>query len=74
MASKKKQPGKDIALINFNEGCAIISQHPMFMELIYRADIIRREGNKCPPSAWAVVTSNGAKEETFTFGTLLVIM
>ncbi|GJD16663.1 hypothetical protein RIVM261_016190 [Rivularia sp. IAM M-261] len=60
MASKKKQPGKDIALINFNEGCAIIRQHPMFTELIYRADIIRREGNKCPPQGWAVVTSNGA--------------
>jgi predicted metal-dependent peptidase len=60
MASKKNQPGKDIALINFNEGCGIIQRHPMFTELFYHANIIRREGNQCPPKGWAVVTSNGA--------------
>jgi predicted metal-dependent peptidase len=59
MAGKKNQPSKDIATLNFNEGCGILREHPMFIELIYHAHIIRSQGNKCPEKAWAVVTSNG---------------
>jgi Putative metallopeptidase domain len=59
MASKKNQPGKDIAKSNFDQGCQIICQHPMFLELIYHTNILRQSGSQCPPKGWAVVTSNG---------------
>lgn len=60
MAKKKsKKSPIDPATKNFTEGVSILDRHPMFASLLYRANLVRRQGNLCPEKAWAVVTNNG---------------
>jgi predicted metal-dependent peptidase len=56
MANKKRQPTNDIALLNYQLGCQIVHEHPMFSGLVYA---VRQPGNRCPPTSWAVVTNRG---------------
>ncbi len=35
MANKKHQATNDIALLNYQLGCQIVSEHPMFAGLVY---------------------------------------
>ncbi|WP_337102608.1 vWA domain-containing protein [Paenibacillus sp. YIM B09110] len=59
MSKKLKQDSNDVSLKQFEEGLAMIGKHPMFSPLVYHSQVIRREGNLCPDTAWAVVTENG---------------
>src|SRR5687768_9165285 len=56
---KRSAAARDIAAENFDMGCRILGMHPMFSPLLYRAYVLRREGNLCPKDGWAVVTSRG---------------
>jgi predicted metal-dependent peptidase len=61
MASNKKKNSNrtDIATENFEKGCSIVRQHPMFGHFLYYVNIIRREGNLCPHQNWAVISDRG---------------
>jgi predicted metal-dependent peptidase len=64
MVSKKNkaynnQSDKETAESNFQRGYQTLYRHPMFSELFGSANIVRKEGNRCPSQAWAVVTSSG---------------
>lgn len=50
---------RDVAAEHVNRACMLLRQHPIFVPLLYRAEVVRRDGNLCPPDGWAVVTSNG---------------
>ena len=60
MPAKRKRAGSsDPATENFQRAVAALRSHPMFTPLIEHARIIREERNLCPPTGWAVVTTNG---------------
>ncbi len=62
MARKGRQKAAethDVAAENVRLATALLAQHPIFTPLLYRAAVVRREGNLCPQDGWAVVTSNG---------------
>jgi len=62
MARKGRQKAAethDVAAENVRLATALLAQHPIFTPLLYRATVVRREGNLCPHDGWAVVTSNG---------------
>jgi len=50
---------RDVAAEHVNRACMLLRQHPIFVPLLYRAEVVRRDGNLCPPDGWAVVTANG---------------
>ncbi len=54
---KKQQP--DPALEAFNQGLALLTSTRLFTPMLYRAAVIRKKSNLCPPKGWAVVTNNG---------------
>ena len=56
---KTKRSQIDPATKSFNLGVEILHRHPMFVPLLHRACLIRRQGNLCPEKAWAIVTNNG---------------
>ncbi len=53
-------PPEDRAARAFQQGCNLVSSHPLFSSLYYHANISRAPGNGCPRDGWAVVTSNGS--------------
>jgi predicted metal-dependent peptidase len=57
--SQNKSKNQDLATKYFNQGYHTLWQHPLFSPLICHSDILRSEHNRCPPSAWAVVTNQG---------------
>ena len=60
MPAKRKRAGpSDPAAENFQRAYTALRSHPMFTPLIEHAQIIREERNLCPPTGWAVVTTNG---------------
>lgn len=60
MAKKKKSTRKvDIAYVNYTQGYNLIKHHPMFSTMMYRINDVRRNGNLCPETGWAVITRNG---------------
>jgi predicted metal-dependent peptidase len=59
MANNKKGAAPDMAKVNFNRGCHILSRQPIFYSLYCRANILRQSRNMACSQSWAVVTSNG---------------
>ncbi len=62
MARKGRQKAAeahDVAAENVRLATTLLAQHPIFTPLLYRAAVVRREGNLCPHDGWAVVTSDG---------------
>jgi len=55
----KAAEAHDVAAENVRLATTLLAQHPIFTPLLYRAAVVRREGNLCPQDGWAVVTSNG---------------
>ncbi len=69
MSRKRGQPtgggAADPARENFEAGCHIIRQHPLFGRLwqycyvVHDADGIPKVSNRCPADGWAIVASDG---------------
>jgi predicted metal-dependent peptidase len=60
MARKKaRTPTVDPATASFEEAVHFLQQHPMFEPLIWRAQILRHDGNLCPSGGWAVLAVHG---------------
>ena len=56
---KAAAPPEDHTARAFQQGCNLVSSHPLFAPLYYHTSISRAAGNGCPRDGWAVVTSNG---------------
>lgn len=59
MSKKKLKTNKDPGLASFEEGCRLLSRHPLFTPIWQHTCEIREQGNLCPENGWAVVTANG---------------
>jgi predicted metal-dependent peptidase len=55
----EKKNAVDPATRAFNDGAAIVSNHPLFAPLYHRTHISRQKNNFCPAGGWAVVLENG---------------
>lgn len=56
---RKRAAAQDPATENFLSACATLRAHPLFAPLYEHVQIIRQSHNLCPPTGWAVVTTNG---------------
>jgi predicted metal-dependent peptidase len=59
-ARKGATPTVDPATVAFGQAHSYIYRHPFLAPLAYHASIVRQEGNRCPPGAHAIVTSQGS--------------
>lgn len=60
MPTKRKRTGAvDPATENFLRACETLRAHPLFAPLMTHVQVIRTEHNLCPPTGWALVTTNG---------------
>lgn len=56
---RKIQEEQDVALMQYKQGLALVSAHPMFAPLSRRATVIRREIANFPADGWAYVCKDG---------------
>jgi hypothetical protein len=59
---KREKSQEDPATQAFRAGVAALMQHPLFVPLLMRSNLVRHKDsafNRCPPDGWAVVTRRG---------------